>query len=77
PGGDHRVALPAYERRMRAYASRWQRGANPGHFLAPASAWGLWLRDRLLAARPVQSMLVRSTGSLATDLDLPDYPAQV
>ncbi|PWU48301.1 FAD-dependent oxidoreductase [Micromonospora globispora] len=76
-GGDHRVALPAYERRMRAYASRWQRGANPGHFLAPASAWGLWLRDRLLAARPVQSMLVRSTGSLATDLDLPDYPAQV
>ncbi|MFE9652218.1 FAD-dependent monooxygenase [Micromonospora sp. NPDC006431] len=76
-GGDHRVALPAYERRMRGYASRWQRGANPGHFLAPASGWGLWLRDRLLAARPVQSMLVRSTGSLATEADLPDYAARV
>lgn len=76
-GGDHRVALPAYERRMRAYASRWQRGANPGHFLAPASAWSLWLRDRLLAARPVQSMLVRGTGSLATEADLPDYAARV
>ncbi len=35
-GGDPRVALPAYERRMRGYASRWQRGANPGRFLAPA-----------------------------------------
>ncbi|MFE9690062.1 FAD-dependent monooxygenase [Micromonospora sp. NPDC005806] len=75
--GDHQVALPAYERRMRAYASRWQRGASPGHFLAPASGWGLWLRDRLLATRPVQSMLVRSTGSLATEADLPDYAARV
>ncbi|MEV0154655.1 FAD-dependent monooxygenase [Micromonospora sp. NPDC050686] len=76
-GGDPRVALPGYERRMRGYASRWQRGANPGHFLAPASGWGLWLRDRLLATRPVQSMLVRGTGSLATEADLPDYPAWV
>ncbi|MFI2647173.1 MULTISPECIES: FAD-dependent monooxygenase [Micromonospora] len=76
-GGDHRVALPAYERRMRAYAGRWQRGASPGHFLAPATGWGLWLRDRLLATRPVQSLLVRSTGSLATEADLPDYAARV
>ncbi|KAB1902245.1 hypothetical protein F8274_30165 [Micromonospora sp. AMSO31t] len=76
-GGDHRVALPAYERRMRAYAGRWQRGASPGHFLAPATGWGLWLRDRLLATRPVQSLLVRSTGSLATETDLPDYAARV
>ncbi|SBT44798.1 FAD-dependent monooxygenase [Micromonospora auratinigra] len=76
-GGDHRVALPAYERRMRGYASRWQRGASPGQFLAPASGWGLWLRDRLLAARPVQSMLIRGVGSLATEADLPDYAAAV
>ncbi|MFD2763227.1 FAD-dependent monooxygenase [Micromonospora eburnea] len=76
-GGDPRVALPAYERRMRGYASRWQRGANPGHFLAPASGWGLWLRDRLLATRPVQAMMVRGTGALATDAGLPDYLARV
>ncbi|WP_406042600.1 FAD-dependent monooxygenase [Micromonospora sp. NBC_00898] len=76
-GGDHRVALGAYESRLRGYAMRWQRGASPGHFLAPTTRWGLWLRNRLLATRPVQSMLVRSTGSLATDLDLPDYPARV
>ncbi|GAA4580107.1 FAD-dependent monooxygenase [Micromonospora coerulea] len=76
-GGDHRVAFGAYESRLRGYAMRWQRGASPGHFLAPATGWGLWLRNRLLATRPVQSMLLRSTGSLATDLDLPDYPALV
>ncbi|WP_262282418.1 FAD-dependent monooxygenase [Micromonospora sp. MA102] len=76
-GGDHRVALPAYERRMRGYAGRWQRGASPGHFLAPATGWGLWLRDRLLSTRPVRSLLVRSTDSLATEADLPDYAARV
>ncbi|MGW5671639.1 FAD-dependent monooxygenase [Micromonospora sp. NPDC003776] len=76
-GGDHRVALPAYERRMRGYAGRWQRGASPGQFLAPASGWGLWLRDRLLAARPVQSMLIRSVGAATTEADLPDYAARV
>lgn len=39
-GGDHHTAFPAYERRMRAYAGRWQRGASPGKFLAPATAAG-------------------------------------
>ncbi|PWR17091.1 FAD-dependent oxidoreductase [Micromonospora sicca] len=76
-GGDHRVAFPAYESRLRGYAMRWQRGASPGRFLAPATGWGLGLRNRLLATGPVQSMLLRGTGSLATDLDLPDYPARV
>ncbi|MEH0846143.1 FAD-dependent monooxygenase [Micromonospora sp. CPCC 205711] len=75
--GDHRVALAAYERRLRGYAARWQRGANPGRFLAPATAGGLWLRNRLLRTQAVRAMLVRGTGSLATDLDLPDYPARV
>ncbi|PYC70499.1 FAD-dependent oxidoreductase [Micromonospora arborensis] len=73
--GDHRIAFPAYERRLRDYAMRWQRGANPGPFLAPATASGLRLRNRLLRTRPVQALLVRGTRSLATDLDLPDYPA--
>lgn len=74
--GDHRIAFPAYERRLRDYAMRWQRGASPGPFLAPATASGLWLRNRLLRTRSVQALLVRGTRSLATDLDLPDYPAR-
>jgi 2-polyprenyl-6-methoxyphenol hydroxylase-like FAD-dependent oxidoreductase len=73
-GADHKAAFAAYEQRMRAYAGRWQRGANPGTFLAPATSRGLALRNRLLAAGWVQRMLLRGTKSLATDADLPDYP---
>ncbi len=73
-GADHRVAFAAYEQRMRAYAGRWQKGADPGKFLAPATRLGLALRNRLLATGVVQRMLLSGTKSLATDADLPDYP---
>ncbi|MGC9667492.1 FAD-dependent monooxygenase [Planosporangium sp. 12N6] len=73
-GGDHRAAYEAYERRMRTYAGRWQRGANPGKFLAPASAWGLWLRNSALRTTVVKRMLLSGTTALATDAGLPDYP---
>lgn len=72
--GDHRVAFPAYEQRMRRYAAAWQRGANPGRFLAPASAAGLWLRNTMFRTQMVQRMLVSSSRSIATTSDLPDYP---
>lgn len=71
--GDHRAGFVAYENRMRPYAARWQRGANPGTFLAPATVSGLRFRNTLLASRPIQRLLVRSTKSLATDADLPGY----
>lgn len=71
--GDHRVAFAAYERRMRPYAARWQRGANPGRFLAPATALGLRLRDLLFGRAVVRRMLISGTKSLATDADLPEY----
>jgi 2-polyprenyl-6-methoxyphenol hydroxylase-like FAD-dependent oxidoreductase len=76
-GGDTAPALAAYERRMRPYAGRWQRGANPGKFLAPATRRGLWLRDAMFKRAMVRNMLVASTGSLAEDAGLPDYPALV
>ncbi|WP_242895370.1 FAD-dependent monooxygenase [Actinomadura litoris] len=72
-GGDHRAGFAAYEDRMRPYAARWQRGANPGKFLAPASALGLRFRNALFSSRVGQRMLISSTKSLATDTDLPDY----
>lgn len=71
-GGDYRTALTAYENRMRGYASRWQRGANPGQFLAPTAA-RLWMRNTMFKSRLIQRLLVSSTKSLATDADLPDY----
>ena len=74
-GGDHLAGLAAYERRMRGYAGRWQRGANPGQFLAPTTATRLRLRNMMFANRLVQRLLVASTKSLATDAGLPDYPA--
>jgi 2-polyprenyl-6-methoxyphenol hydroxylase-like FAD-dependent oxidoreductase len=74
-GGDHLAGLAAYERRMRGYAGRWQRGANPGQFLAPTTATRLRLRNTMFANRLFQRLLVASTKSLATDAGLPDYPA--
>jgi 2-polyprenyl-6-methoxyphenol hydroxylase-like FAD-dependent oxidoreductase len=72
--GDHHAAFAAYERRMRAYAGRWQRGAAPGEFLAPSTATRLWLRNALLRRKVVQRLLIASTRSIATELDLPAYP---
>ena len=71
--GDHRPALTAYENRMRGYAARWQRSANPGQFLAPTTATRLWMRNTMFRTRLIQRLLVSSTKSLATDVDLPDY----
>jgi 2-polyprenyl-6-methoxyphenol hydroxylase-like FAD-dependent oxidoreductase len=72
--GDHRAALAAYEDRMRGYASRWQRSANPGQFLAPPTATRLRVRNAMFRTRLVRQLLVASTRTLATDADLPDYP---
>jgi 2-polyprenyl-6-methoxyphenol hydroxylase-like FAD-dependent oxidoreductase len=73
--GDHTSALAGYERRMRGYAGKWQRGAHPGQFLAPSTATRLWMRNALLSRRLVRRMLVASTTFLATDAGLPDYDA--
>lgn len=71
--GDHRTAFAAYERRMRPYTARWQRGASPGRFLAPATGAGLRLRNAVLSTRVAQKMLIGSTTSMATDVALPAY----
>jgi 2-polyprenyl-6-methoxyphenol hydroxylase-like FAD-dependent oxidoreductase len=72
-GGDHRAGFAAYEERMRSYAARWQRSANPGKFLAPATALGLRIRNVALGTRVVRTKMVESTASMATDVGLPDY----
>jgi 2-polyprenyl-6-methoxyphenol hydroxylase-like FAD-dependent oxidoreductase len=74
-GGDHRAAFAAYERRLRRYAARWQRGANPGQFLAPSTATRLRLRNAMFNSSLVRRLLVGSTTTLATSPDLPRYAA--
>jgi 2-polyprenyl-6-methoxyphenol hydroxylase-like FAD-dependent oxidoreductase len=73
--GDLTAALTRYERRMRGYAGKWQRGANPGQFLAPSTPTRLWLRNAMFRRRFVRGMLVASSRFLATDAQLPEYPA--
>ncbi|GIF68980.1 FAD-dependent oxidoreductase [Asanoa ishikariensis] len=73
-GGDVTAAFAAYEKRMRSYAGRWQKGASPGHFLAPASRTGLWLRNTMFRRAAVRRLLVSSSTALASASDLPDYP---
>lgn len=73
-GGDHDVAFPAYQRRLRKYVNRWQRGANPGQFLAPSTAARLWLRNATLRTRTMRRLLVSSGSMMATSLQLPTYP---
>lgn len=72
--GDHQTAFARYEQRMRAYAGRWQKAANPGKFLAPGSRAGLCTRDFLFNRKTVRRMMVAGTKTLATDDALPDYP---
>ena len=67
---DHRVAFARYEQRMRRYATRWQRHANPGKFLAPRTRHGLWLRNNLFGNPVAQRILLRGTTSMATSAEL-------
>lgn len=73
-GGDHVVAFPEYQQRLRSYVGRWQRGANPGQFLAPSTASRLWLRDAMFRTRLMRRLLVSSGKSMATTSELPAYP---
>jgi 2-polyprenyl-6-methoxyphenol hydroxylase-like FAD-dependent oxidoreductase len=72
--GDPATAFPAYEKWMRSFAGRWQKGASPGHFLAPSSRPGLWFRNTMFRRAAVRRLLVSSSTSLASSADLPDYP---
>ena len=72
-GGDHRVAFPAYQQRLRAYSARWQRHASPGEFMAPSTATRLALRNAMFRRKFVRWLMVRGSTMLATDLDLPEY----
>jgi 2-polyprenyl-6-methoxyphenol hydroxylase-like FAD-dependent oxidoreductase len=73
-GGDVAAAFGAYEARMRSYAGRWQKGASPGRFLAPASRAGLWFRNAMFRRAAVRRLLVSGSTALARAADLPDYP---
>jgi hypothetical protein len=64
-----------YERLLRAYAEKCQRGGNrTGRFLAPLTARGRWSRDTLLSRKPLMDLMLRLGRDQAT-VELPDYSA--
>src|SRR5690606_4288206 len=75
--GDHRVAFPRYEARMRPYVAQNQAlGSSGGGLLLPATRPRLWLRDQLLrlAARlPALSRLDHGVQRAANAVALPDH----
>jgi 2-polyprenyl-6-methoxyphenol hydroxylase-like FAD-dependent oxidoreductase len=76
-GGDHTVAFPRYEERIREYAKGCQKLANgAGPFLAPRTRRGIRLRNmshRLMARRPMAAWLNKMTVKTAADIELDDY----
>lgn len=70
--GDHGAAFAAYDRRMGAL-SKVARRANAGPFLAPPTAFRIWMRDLVFASGPLFRAMMRLTEAFATDAGLPDY----
>jgi 2-polyprenyl-6-methoxyphenol hydroxylase-like FAD-dependent oxidoreductase len=70
-------AWARYERKMRPYATRCQRGAtHVGGFFAPRSRRGLALRNFMygvLTSRPFAGVFTRLVKRAATDFALPEY----
>ena len=72
------AAFARYERRLRPYATRCQKGATRvGGFFAPRTRPGLWARDviyRALTTWPLDALFERLVTSAANDLELPADP---
>jgi 2-polyprenyl-6-methoxyphenol hydroxylase-like FAD-dependent oxidoreductase len=72
--GDHTVAYPRYERLLRDFARRAQKGGDTtGKFLAPRSAWGIRLRNGLLNRRALMNLMLKMAKDRTNDIELPDY----
>jgi 2-polyprenyl-6-methoxyphenol hydroxylase-like FAD-dependent oxidoreductase len=73
-GGDHRVAFPAYERRIGKFARGTQKGGETtGKFLAPRTRKGIWLRDYFNNQKWFLDFTFKIAADRSTNLDLPDY----
>lgn len=76
-GGDQRVALPAYERRLRGYVETNQKLALHGAGqLVPATRSGIRVRNLALRVMPLLARTNLVGGDIrraATAIDLPDY----
>lgn len=73
---DYRAAFTRYDEQMRGYAKIALKG-NAGPFLAPATKMRIRMRNWMFNRSLLLRMLMKTTNSYATDIDLVDYPSQV
>lgn len=74
-GGDHKVAFAAYEKLLRGYTDKWQRGSNPGEFMAPSTKFRLSARNWTMRRKFMRTLMIKASNALANNVKLPDYPA--
>jgi 2-polyprenyl-6-methoxyphenol hydroxylase-like FAD-dependent oxidoreductase len=74
-GGDHVAAFGAYEKLLRGYTDKWQRGSNPGEFMAPSTKFRLAARNWTMRRKFMRTLMIKASKALATNVKLPDYPA--
>ena len=74
-GGDHKAAFGAYEKLLRGYTDKWQRGSNPGEFMAPSTKFRLAARNWTMRRKLMRTLMIKASNALATNVKLPDYPA--
>jgi 2-polyprenyl-6-methoxyphenol hydroxylase-like FAD-dependent oxidoreductase len=74
-GGDHTVAFPAYEARLRSFIDRKQKGAESfATSFAPRTRFGLFFRDQVLHLMTIPAFGVWMARRLISDrFQLPDY----
>jgi 2-polyprenyl-6-methoxyphenol hydroxylase-like FAD-dependent oxidoreductase len=76
-GGDHRVAFPAYQRRIGRFARGTQKGGDTtGKFLAPKTATGLRVRNYLNNQKWFLDLMFKVAADRSTNLELPDYSSR-
>lgn len=73
--GEHNVAFEQYDTIMRGY-SKIAGTSSPGRFLAPKTAYGLWLRNWFFRSRWFD-LMQRYGNNASEDIDLRDYPELV
>jgi 2-polyprenyl-6-methoxyphenol hydroxylase-like FAD-dependent oxidoreductase len=77
-GGDHAAAFDRYERIVRPYATRCQKGGrSAAKLLAPGSRTTLYLRNLFLGSRSGSRLALREATKPAHGLSLPEYPSRI
>lgn len=75
--GDHTVAFPRYDKLLRGFARRCQKGANStGPFLAPRHGTMIRLRNGLLNQPRLLDLMLWMGKDRTQAIDLPDYHRQ-